>query len=137
MAASDSGSNVPAWASTAQYVNLVTLKRDGAKVSTAVWFALDNDRLYIYSNLDAGKMKRVRNNGQVEVGPCDVKGKPTGATVAARAVELPESKGSYVHALLTGKYGWKKRLVGLASAVPALLNIRRKKPDGYLEVTFT
>ena len=127
---------IPDWASRAQYVNLVTFKRDGRSVSTAVWFALDNGKLYMYSNLDAGKMKRVRNNSSVEIGPCDVKGKPTGPTVAAHAVELPESSGSYVHGLLNKKYGWKKRLMNIGTAVPELLRIRKRKPDGYIEVSF-
>ena len=84
---------IPDWASSAQYVNLVTFKRDGRSVSTAVWFALDNGKLYIYSNLDAGKMKRVRNNSSVEIGPCDVKGKATGPTIARKCGDrLRESR---------------------------------------------
>jgi uncharacterized protein len=127
---------VPDWASSSQYVNLVTFKRDGNSVTTAVWFALDNGKLYIYSNLNAGKMKRVRNNGAVEVGPCDIKGKPTGPTVAAQATELPESSGPYVHGLLNKKYGWRKRIVSMGAVVPELLRIRKRKPDGFIEVSF-
>ena len=127
---------LPAWATTAQYINLVTVKRDGSKVASPVWFALDNDKLYIYSNLDAGKMKRIRNNSSVEVGQCDVRGKSIGETVAAHAVELPEARGSYVHGLLDKKYGWKKRLMNIGTAIPELLRIRKRKPDGFIQVSF-
>jgi uncharacterized protein len=127
---------IPDWASDAQYVNLITFKRDGTAMASPVWFAADKGKLYIYSNLDAGKMKRVRNNGSVEIGPCDVRGKSTGPTIAARAVELPESSSSYVHGLLNKKYGWKKRLMNIGTAVPELLHIRKRKPDGFIEVSF-
>ena len=129
-------SNVPVWAATAQYANLITVKRDGTKVSTPVWFALDGEKLYMYSNLNAGKMKRVRNNPAVEVGQCDVRGKPIGETVSAHAIELPESQGKYVHGLLDRKYGWKKRLMNIGTAVPEFLHLRKPKPDGFIEVSF-
>lgn len=131
-----SSSAIPEWAAKAQYVNLVTVKRDGSKVSTPLWFAFDNEKLYFYSNLDAGKMKRVRNNGNVEVGPCDVRGKPTGETVSAHAIELPESSGLYVHKLLDKKYGWKKRIMNIGTAVPEFLRIRKRRPDGFIELSF-
>ena len=127
----------PSLLTDGQYINLTTFKRDGTGVSTPVWFAVDGGKLYIYSNLNAGKMKRVRKNSSVEVAPCDLRGKPTGPPVAARAIELPESSGSYVHGLLNRKYGWKKRILTAGAVIPEFLRIRKRKPDGYIEVSFS
>jgi uncharacterized protein len=127
---------IPTWAASAEYINLITFKKDGSRVSTPVWFVLVDGKLVIYSNLNAGKMKRIRNNEKVEVGPCTVKGKPIGDTVVAIAKELDSSKSSYVHGALNKKYGWKKKLMSFFSVVPEKLHIKKASPDGYIEVSF-
>ncbi len=117
-----------------QYISLVTFKRNGDRVPTALWFAADGGRLLAYTNLDSGKVKRIRNGAAVEVAPCTMKGEPTGAYVAATATILDASQGSYVHGLLNRKYTWKKRLMEAGAAVPHILRIRRRKPDALLAI---
>ena len=119
-----------------QYVSLTTFRRNGTPVATAVWFALDGGKLYVYSNLNAGKMKRVRATGKVEIAPCTVKGKITGQVLSGTAVALDSSRGDYVHGLLNRKYTWKKKLIEFGGALPVLLHVRKKSPDGFIEVTF-
>jgi PPOX class probable F420-dependent enzyme len=47
-----------------EYINLVTYKNDGSTVTTPVWVAPHDDSLVITSSLNAGKVKRIRNNGK-------------------------------------------------------------------------
>ena len=47
-----------------QYINLVTFKKDGSKVTTPVWVAQQNNSLIVTTGNNAGKVKRIRNNGK-------------------------------------------------------------------------
>lgn len=121
----------------AQYISLSTFRRNGAAVATAVWFATDSGKIYLYSALDAGKMKRVRATGTVTVAPCDIKGNMAAGAVplAGSAVELPAERGPFVHGLLNRKYGWKKHAMEFFMVIPEKLRIRKASPDGFVEVT--
>jgi len=47
-----------------QYINLETFKKDGSKVTTPVWVAQQNNSLVVTTGKNAGKVKRIRNNGK-------------------------------------------------------------------------
>jgi PPOX class probable F420-dependent enzyme len=47
-----------------QYINLETFKKDGTKVITPVWVAQQNNSLVVTTGKNAGKVKRIRNNGK-------------------------------------------------------------------------
>jgi len=47
-----------------QYINLETFKKDGTKVTTPVWVAQLNNTLVVTTGKNAGKVKRIRNNGK-------------------------------------------------------------------------
>ena len=47
-----------------QYINLETFKKDGSKVTTPVWVAQQNNSLIVTTGNNAGKVKRIRNNGK-------------------------------------------------------------------------
>lgn len=127
----------PSWLQNAQYIDLVTFRRSGEPVSSPVWFAVSGDKMYVYSDGQAGKMKRARNSNRAEVGPCDMRGKSTGPRVPATVSVLPMEKGPFVHGLLDRKYGWKKRLFTVASTIPTKLRLRKDRPEGYLEISLT
>ena len=59
-----------------RYLSMETYRKTGKPVATPVWFAEENGRLYIYSRANAGKVKRLRNNPNVKIVPCDLRGKP-------------------------------------------------------------
>jgi predicted pyridoxine 5'-phosphate oxidase superfamily flavin-nucleotide-binding protein len=56
---------------SATYLSLTTFRRDGTPVATPVWASQDGDRLYVWTEADAGKVKRVRSNGAVVLGSAD------------------------------------------------------------------
>ena len=49
------------------YINLVTYKKDKTPVTTPVWVADFSDSLVVTTSINAGKVKRVRNNGKATI----------------------------------------------------------------------
>jgi PPOX class probable F420-dependent enzyme len=72
-----------------KYISLTTFRKNGTAVATPVWFGEQDDQLYVMTRSDSGKYKRIRNNPQVQVAPCTVRGKITGPEFAASAQILP------------------------------------------------
>ena|ERR1700694_231495 len=67
-----------------KYVSLATLRRNGDAVHTPVCFGEKDDKLYVMTRSDSGN-KRARNNPQVRIEPCTMRGKSTGPQFAATA----------------------------------------------------
>ena len=57
-----------------RYVSLATFRRNGAEVRTPVWIAGSDARYYVFSEGDAGKVKRVRATHRVRLAACNVRG---------------------------------------------------------------
>ncbi len=88
-----------------KYVLVTTFRKDGREVATPVWVIRDGDALGVWTAADSGKVKRIRNRGEVLVAPCDVRGNPTGEALPGTA-ELcgPEDTAAY-RTLIRSKYG--------------------------------
>ena len=100
-----------------KYLNLETCRKTGVPVRTPVWFAQDDrDRttLYVYTELNAGKVKRIRNNPSVRVAPCSMRGTLKGEWTPATARLVNGVEAERGHSLLNRKY-WSKRLVDILS----------------------
>jgi len=95
----------------ARYLSVTTFRRDGSRVDTPVWFAIDGDRLLAWTNASSGKVRRLRGDPRAELAPCTMRGRPLRPPVTARAVLLPASEGALVHKLLNRKYPVAKRLL--------------------------
>jgi hypothetical protein len=99
-----------------RYLNLETYRKTGRGVRTPVWFAASpaeagDPKLYVYSAADAGKAKRIRRTGVVRIAPCDARGRPTGAWIAAHAVIVGHEEFTVGMGLLNRKYWpWKQIL---------------------------
>jgi PPOX class probable F420-dependent enzyme len=89
-----------------KYCLLVTYKRDGQAVPTPVWFGLGDRKLYIRSEANAAKIKRIRNDPHVRIAPCTVRGRPLGAPAdgLARVLETPGEE-QIGEACLKANYG--------------------------------
>jgi hypothetical protein len=83
---------------------LETRKRDGSWVPTPVHIAVGGDRAYIRTYAKAGKSKRLRNFPEVRFGPSTMRGRPTGATVRARARLLAGNEARTAARALSRKY---------------------------------
>lgn len=98
----------------ARYLNLETVRKNGAAVRTPVWFAAapnDPGKLYTYTLASAGKVKRIRNNPRVRIAPCDWRGNPLGEWVAARAEIASPEEAARGARLLNRKFvPWRQLL---------------------------
>jgi PPOX class probable F420-dependent enzyme len=89
-----------------RYVNLTTYRKDGTAVATPVWHVVNGDELFVVSDADAWKVKRIRNNGHVVVTVCDFRGKvaPEAPTAEGTARLLDEADTETGRKLLARKY---------------------------------
>ena len=79
---------------------------------------------------NSGKVKRIRNNGRVNIAPCKMDGTPTGTWVPADAREVTDAEVSkIVNRLLDRKYGLIRKMFSLGSA-------RQGRQDTILEIKF-
>src|ERR671939_226958 len=83
---------------------LATYRRDGTPVGTPVNVAVDGDRAFVRTWDTAWKVKRIRNNPEVEVAPSTVRGKPTGLAIHAHAKVLSGDESAYAGRALARKY---------------------------------
>ncbi|HLM81060.1 MAG: PPOX class F420-dependent oxidoreductase [Acidobacteriota bacterium] len=117
-------SQIPAAIQGQKYISLKTFRKNGVGVATPVWFGEQDGKLYVMTRSDMGKTKRIRNNPQVRVAPCTIRGKVTGAELAATARILPPEEHARARQAINHKY-WMAR-------IPLIW----ARTDTYLEVSF-
>jgi PPOX class probable F420-dependent enzyme len=111
-----------------KYLNLETFRRNGASLKTPVWFVQDGETIYVQTVANSGKVKRIRNNGHVNVVPCKMDGTPTSTWVPANAREIVDAEtAKNVDRLLNKKYGLVKKMFAFQAA-------REKRQDTILEI---
>ncbi|BCK55471.1 PPOX class F420-dependent oxidoreductase [Nocardia wallacei] len=96
------------WNDLAQskYALLTTYKKDGTAVGTPVWVAPDGDRIVVWTNAEAWKVKRIRRNPSVTLQPCDNRGRTRGGEVLAGTAEVLDAAGTdRVRGVIGRKYG--------------------------------
>jgi PPOX class probable F420-dependent enzyme len=87
-----------------KYISVETFKKNGHGVKTPVWFVLHNDALYVYTEADSWKVKRIRNNPQVRVAACNVRGEVWGPWLDATAWIVEGDERLAADRLLDRKY---------------------------------
>jgi PPOX class probable F420-dependent enzyme len=89
-----------------KYLTIETFRKNGQGVKTPVWFVQDGDMLYVWTQADSGKAKRIRRDGTVNIAPSTGSGQPLGEWLPARA-QADESLEAIKHVekLMKKKYG--------------------------------
>lgn len=105
---------------------LTTNRRDGTPVGTAVNIAVDGDRAFIRTPHRTGKVKRLRNNPNVEIAPSTLRGTPTGPSIRAQAKLLSGDEAMHASRALARKY----RIVQ-GVLVPLVHRLARQKTLHY------
>jgi len=115
----------PAELDRERYLSLATFRRSGRAVKTPVWFARRGERLYVFTEARAGKVKRLRNDPRARVAACDVRGRVRGpwAPARARVVDDPAAERD-AYAALRAKYGWQMRAVDFFSRLAGRIDGR-------------
>ena len=117
-----------------EYISLTTFKRNGTGVATPVWVMRDGDHLYVITESESGKAKRLRNFSRVMIAPCDMRGRVEGPSVDATAELLDDAGTEHVRELLLAKYGWKARAFGGLEAARSLVGRIRRRPSDSTRV---
>ena len=117
-------SQIPAAIRGRKYISLTTFRKTGVGVPTPVWFGEEDGKLYVMTRSDMGKTKRIRNNAQVKVAPCTIRGKVTGPEFPATARVLPPEEHQRARKTINRKY-WMAR-------IPLVW----ARTDTYFEITF-
>jgi len=117
----------------ARYLNLGTFRKNGTRVDTPVWFVACGQKLYVFSNRDAGKVKRLKNNGKCMIAPCTFSGNVTGKWQPAHA-QLVDQKPEVdlVNVALKEKYGWQMHLLNLGASLNGRVHQR-----AYIRIELT
>jgi uncharacterized protein len=118
----------------AKYISLTTYRKSGEAVATPVWTVPIEDKIYISTGAQTGKAKRLRNNDQVTVALCDMRGKNVGPAHKATARLLPYSERPEFRDLMLHKYGFQQRMLEMLDE----MRVRFKRPMGervLIEVT--
>ena len=117
-------SQIPAEIHGQKYLSLTTFRKSGAGVATPVWFGEQDGKLYVMTRSDMGKTKRIRNNPQVRVAPCTIRGRVTGSDFAATARLLTPGEFSAARQTITRKY------------FLAWISSPFSRADAFIELTF-
>ena len=120
-----------------KYVSFTTFRRDGTPVATPVWIAsLGGNEAGFTTDLDSGKVKRLRNNTAVTLRPCDARGRVAAdaPTVEAIAAVVTGADTRRVRVAIRGKYPFLGNLLGLGAAVSRLVR-RSAASDAAIVVT--
>jgi PPOX class probable F420-dependent enzyme len=89
---------------------LVTYRRDGTPVVQPVWPGHDGDRLYVWTEHQAYKAKRLRRNPEALVAPCSFRGHPLGPPIAARGrILVDTAERRHAEQVIRDSWGWKRR----------------------------
>ncbi|MBY8344469.1 PPOX class F420-dependent oxidoreductase [Streptomyces spinosirectus] len=98
-----------------KYVLITSYRKNGTPVATPVWVVRDGDTLGAWSAADSGKVKRIRARKDILIGPCDLRGNPTGTQLPATAEIGDEETVARYRRLIARKYGITGRLTLLGS----------------------
>ncbi|MFF4048732.1 PPOX class F420-dependent oxidoreductase [Streptomyces chartreusis] len=98
-----------------KYLLVTSYRKNGTGVPTPVWVVRDGDALGVWTVADSWKVKRIRARSDVLVGPCDLRGRPTGESVPATAEICDEATSARYRKLIARKYGITGRLTLLGS----------------------
>jgi len=96
-----------------KYISLETNRKNGKAVRTPVWFIQEGEELFIRTDSDTGKAKRIRNSPKVRVALCNMRGTVKGDWVDGTARFVDDATMERIQGLLKKKYGLFYRLTGL------------------------
>ena len=97
----------------AKYLNLETFKKSGKSVATPVWFVIENDIFFVLTRAGTGKVKRLRNNSNVRISPCNFRGQLKGKWVIGIASLKDPDEYSQIINSRNKKYGIQSKLASL------------------------
>jgi PPOX class probable F420-dependent enzyme len=110
----------------AQYVALVSYRRDGTPVPTPIWVCKWGSGLAVWTVRTSFKVKRIGRNPAVTLAPCKLRGEVTGPATSGRATMMSDDDTAKLRRVMARKYG----LMGWFTVYGSVLRRGRKGTVG-------
>ena len=98
-----------------KYISVETYKKNSQPVKTPVWFVLKDDLIYVVTRDQTGKVKRLRNNQQVKIAICNIKGDVSSEWASGTATILDEAGTKEAVKWRDKKYGFRAKIAKFLS----------------------
>ena len=95
---------------------VVTYTKKGKPIAQPVWPGHEPDKLYVWTEENALKARRVKTNPEALIAPCTFRGKPLGDPVAAQGrILTTDAERAHAREMIRRNWGWKQKLFELTS----------------------
>ena len=91
-------------------------------MQTPVWFAIEDNMIYVRTDNNSGKIKRARNNPHVRITPSNARGQPKGEWIDGEMRIASTAESERANQLLRQKYGLQGKIIRIVN------KIRKTKP---------
>ena len=93
-----------------KYISVETYRKNGDPVRTPVWFTIKDNQIFVVTRDQTGKVKRLKNNIQVKIAICTIKGEIKGKWVSGVAEILDGEKTKDAVKRRDKKYGFFSKM---------------------------
>ena len=111
-----------------KYINLETYRRNGQAVRTTVWFVMDAGTIYIRTDMNSGKVKRIKNNPNIRITPSGARGQLKGKWIEGKIKMAGSLELEHANQLLEQKYGIQGKIIRVLNKIrntrPTVLSIQ-------------
>jgi uncharacterized protein len=111
-----------------KYINLETYRRNGQAVRTTVWFVMDAGTIYIRTDMNSGKIKRIKNNPNIRITPSGARGQLKGKWIEGKIKMAGSLEVEHANQLLEQKYGIQGKIIRVFNKIrntrPTVLSIQ-------------
>ncbi len=95
-----------------KYLSITSYRGDGSGVATPVWFVEADGCLFVETDSESFKVRRIRTNPAVTIVPCTATGRSRGEPVPARAEVIGTRELPRIEALIKRKYRLDLLVIG-------------------------
>ncbi len=112
------------------HISIMTFRKNGEGAATPVWFLEEEDKFYICTGGATYKVKRIRNNPEVQIAASDASGKLKGEYFEGKARILAKDEVDPIYTLFRKKYSGFRMWNFFAN-----LGKKEEKKHIYIEIT--
>jgi len=98
-----------------KHISLETYRRNKEPVRTPVWFVIKDNSILVVTREKTGKMKRIRNDQQVKIAACTMRGKITGKWMSGIVEVLTDAEITNAVKLRDMRYGLAAKIAKFAA----------------------
>ena len=113
-----------------KHINIKTFRKNGEGASAPVWFTEEKEKFYICTGGTTYKVKRIRNNPEVQIAASDASGNLKGKYFEGKARILAKNEVDPINTLFRKKYSGFRMWNFFAN-----LGKKAEKKHIFLEIT--